>query len=108
MKKTLQPPPPPPPPPPPTQTQCQQYLSCYQPDFDETLKVRSREHLEQIPTVTETHVRATFVLATFVHIMNILVVTAPILTKFYRYVPGTIFNRFQPSREHLSRRNMSW
>ena len=40
-----------PPPPPPTQTQCQQYLSCYWPDFDQTLKVGSWEHLEQIPTV---------------------------------------------------------
>ena len=39
---------PPPPPPPPTQTQCQQYLSCYWPDLDETLKVGSWEHLEHI------------------------------------------------------------
>ena len=29
---------PPPPPPPTRETQCQQYLSCYWPDFDETLK----------------------------------------------------------------------
>ena len=29
----------------------QQYLSCYWPDFDETLKVGSWEHLEQIPIV---------------------------------------------------------
>ena len=36
--------------PPPTQTQYQQYLSCYWPDFDETLKVGSWEHLEQIQT----------------------------------------------------------
>ena len=27
----------------PTQTQCQQYLSCYWPDFDQTLKVESWE-----------------------------------------------------------------
>ena len=33
---------------PPTQTQCQQYLSCYWPDFDETLNIGSWEHLEQI------------------------------------------------------------
>ena len=30
----------------------QEYLSSYWPDFDETLKVGSWEHLEQIPTVT--------------------------------------------------------
>ena len=34
-----------------TQTQCQQYLSCYSTNFDETLNVGSWEHLEQIPTV---------------------------------------------------------
>ena len=33
-------------------TQCQQYLSCYLPDFDQTLKVGSWEHLEQALTVT--------------------------------------------------------
>jgi len=31
-----------------TQTLCLQYLSCYWPDFDETLNVGSWEHLEQI------------------------------------------------------------
>ena len=72
----------PPPPPPPTQTQSQQYLSCYRPDFDQTLKVGSWEPLEQIPTDTVTFVQATFVLATFVHIRNISTVTDPILTKF--------------------------
>ena len=36
----------------PTQTQYQQYFSSYWPDFDETLKVGSLGHLEQIPTVT--------------------------------------------------------
>ena len=35
----------------------QEYLSCYWPDFDETLKVGSWEHLEQIPTVTVTFSR---------------------------------------------------
>ena len=55
-----------------TETQCQQYLSYYRPDFDETLQVGSCEHLEQIPTVTVTFVlaifvQATFVLVTFVH-----------------------------------------
>ena len=38
-------------PPPPPQTQFWQYLSCYWPDFDETLKVDSWEHLEQISTI---------------------------------------------------------
>ena len=37
----------PPPHPTTTQTQCQQYLSCYLHDFDETLNVGSCEHLEQ-------------------------------------------------------------
>ena len=41
-----------------TETQCQQYLSCYWLDFDETLKVGSWEHLEQIPTVIVTSVQA--------------------------------------------------
>ena len=34
----------------------QEYLSCYWPDFDETLNVGSWEHLEWIPTVTLTFV----------------------------------------------------
>ena len=70
------------PPHPTTETQCQQYLSCYWPDFAETLKVGSCEHLEQIPTVRVTFVHATFVLATFVHIRNISAVTDLILMKF--------------------------
>ena len=74
----------PPTPPHPTETQCQQYLSCYWPDVDETLKVGSCEHLEQIPTVRVTFVHATFVLATYVHIRNISAVTDPILMKLYR------------------------
>ena len=70
----------------PTQTQCQQYISCYLPDFYETLKVGSLEHLGQIPTVTVTFVKAifvqaTFVLLTFVHIRNISAVTDTIWTK---------------------------
>ena len=54
-----------------TETQCQQYLSCYWPNFDEPLNVGSWEHLEQIPSV----------MATFVHIRNISTVTDPILIK---------------------------
>ena len=64
-----------------TETQCQQYLSCYWPNFYETLKVGSWEHLEQIPTGTGTFVQAKFVLATFVHIRNISAVSDPILMK---------------------------
>ena len=41
------------------------------PDYDETLKIGSLEHLEQIPTVTLTFVQATFVLVTFVHFRKI-------------------------------------
>ena len=40
-----------------TKTQCQQYLSYYWPDFDETLKVDSGEHLEQITSVMVTFFR---------------------------------------------------
>ena len=72
---------PPPPTPPTPQTQCRQYLSCYWPDFDETLKVASLEHLEQIPSIKLTFVQATFVLATIVHIRNISAVTDLILMK---------------------------
>ena len=57
------------------------YLSCYRPDFDETLQVGSWEHLEKIATVTVTFVQATFVLVTFVHIRNISAVTDTIWTK---------------------------
>ena len=59
----------------------QEYVNCYWPDFDETLKVGSREHLEQIPTVTGTFVQVTFVQVTFIHIKNISAVTDPILMK---------------------------
>ena len=68
-------------PPPPPQTQCQQYLSCYWPDFDQTLKVGSWKHVEEIPTVMVIFVQATFVLAMIVHIRNISAVTDTILTK---------------------------
>ena len=43
-------------PPPTTRTQCQQYLSCYLSDFDETLNVGSWEQLEHILTVMVTFV----------------------------------------------------
>ena len=59
----------------------QEYLSWYWPDFDETLKIGSWEHLKQIPTVMVTFVQGTFVLATFVHIRNISAVTDLILMK---------------------------
>ena len=51
------------------------------PDYDETLKIGSWEHLEQIPTVMVTFVEATFVLVTFVHIRNISALTDPIMMK---------------------------
>ena len=31
-----------------TETQCWQYLSCYLPDFDDTLNVGSWEHQQQL------------------------------------------------------------
>ena len=65
----------------PARTQFRQYLSCYWPDFDQTLKKAYWDHLEQIPAVTMTFVMATFDLGIFVHIRNISPVTDPILTK---------------------------
>ena len=59
------------------------YLSCYSPDFDQTVKVDCWDHLEQISTVMVTFVRTTFALATIVHISNISAVTDLILTKLY-------------------------
>ena len=55
----------------------QQYLSSYWPNFDQTLHKGSREHIQQITTVTTTFVQATFVQGTFVHISNISAVTDP-------------------------------
>ena len=79
MKMTVQTPPHPPPP---TQTQSQQYLSCYWPNFDQILKVGSWSHFEQISTVTVTFVQAIFLPATFVLIRNISSVTNLTLTIF--------------------------
>ena len=59
----------------------QEYLTCYWPDFYQTLKVGSWYCLEQISTIAVAFVQATFVPATFVHIRNISAVTYPILTK---------------------------
>ena len=61
----------------------QEYLSCYWPNFDKTLKVASWENLEQIPTIKLTYVHAIFVMVTFVHIRNISAVTDPILMKIW-------------------------
>ena len=47
------------------------HISCYSPDLDQTLNKGSREHTQQITTVTTTFVQATFVLGIFVHISNI-------------------------------------
>ena len=47
----------------------QEYLSCYSPDFNQTLKVGSWDHLDQILAVM-----VTFVQTTFVHISNIAAV----------------------------------
>ena len=58
--------------------QYQKYLSCYEPDFDETLNVGFWDNLEQIPTVTVTIIQATFVLVTFDHIR----ISKLLLTRF--------------------------
>ena len=68
-------------PPPTTQTQSQQYLSCYLTDFDQTLKEGYWDTLEQTPTAIMIFVQATFVLTIFVHIKNISAVTDPIFIK---------------------------
>ena len=60
----------------------QEYLSCYWSDFDQTLKVGSWDHLWQTPAVMVTFVQEIFALAIFVHIRNILAVTAPIWQNF--------------------------
>ena len=59
----------------------QEYLSCYWPDIDETLQVGSWKHLEQIPTIKLTFVKATFVLVISIRIRNISAVTDLILMK---------------------------
>ena len=56
------------------------FKNSYWPNFDETLKVGSWEHLEQIPIVMMTFVKATVVLATLVHIRNISTVIDTIWT----------------------------
>ena len=86
----------------------QEYLSCYLPDFDETLKVASWEHLEQIPTIKLTFLQATFVLVTFVHISNISAGTDLIWMKLWMKLPENIYQipsiklTFVLSRQHLS------
>ena len=61
-------------------------LNSYWPNLDQTLKVGSWDHLEQISTVKMifvTFVQATFVLVAIAHIRNILAVTDPILNQFF-------------------------
>ena len=72
----------------------QEYLSCYWPDFDETLQVDSWAHLDQISTGI-----MTFVLATFVHINNISAVT--------NQLSGTNFSRCWLSRWYLSKQQLT-
>ena len=56
--------------------------------MDETLKVYSQEHLEPIPTVTVTFVKATFVKATFVQVT--FVQATFVLAKFFLATFGYI------------------
>ena len=70
----------------------QEYLGFYWPDFDETLKVASRDPLEQIPSIKLAFVQVTFTLVTFVHIRNILAVTDSILSKLWRKVRKKIID----------------
>ena len=61
--------------------QYHEYLSFNWPNFDHTLKNRL---LGQMPTLSVILVQAKYVLATFVHIINILAVNDSILTKLQR------------------------
>ena len=63
----------------------QQYLSCYWPNFDQTLIKESWEHLQHITTVP-----MTFVLGTFVHISNISAFQA----EHFRLQSCILFERF--------------
>ena len=65
----------------------QEYLSCYWPNFDETLNIGSWKHLQQIPTVMVAFAQATFVQVTFVHIRKISAVTDP-LTRYWPNFKG--------------------
>ena len=58
------------------------YLSCYQPNFYQTLTIGSWEHLKAIPTVT-----VKFVLATFVHIRNISAVNDSLFDQTLEQMP---------------------
>ena len=80
---------------PPLQTQGQQYLSSYRPDFDQALKVGSLDHLEQILIVTVTFDWTTFVLATFVHFRNVSAVTEPDLEQKQKYLTK-FWSKFLP------------
>ena len=69
----------------------QEYISSNWPDFDETLKIGSWKHLEQISTVMVTFVQeifcqATFVLVTFVHAG----VSQLLLTQFWPNFKGKV------------------
>ena len=55
-------------------------------DFDQTLKIGSRDYLLLMPFVMMTIVRAAFVLATFVYIREISAVTYQILTKLFTHI----------------------
>ena len=66
------------------------YLSCYWPDFDQTLNVGTWEPLEQIPTVTVTFVNATFVLVTYISISGI---SQMLLARFWPNFKGRFLGR---------------
>ena len=58
-------------------------ISAASDPIDETLKVASWEHLEQILTIKLTFFQATFVMVIFVHIRNISALTGPIFIKLF-------------------------
>ena len=69
----------------------QEYLSCYWPDFYETLKVASWEHLEKILTVMVIFVQATFAQVTFVHIG----ISQLLLTRFWWNFKGRFLEHLE-------------
>ena len=80
----------------------QEYLSCYWPDVDQTLKVGSRNHLQQMPTVMVLFIYSTFVLVTLVPFRNISAVTNSDLIKLLRKITKKYFDVLFLEPDHFT------
>ena len=69
----------------------QEYLSCYWPDFDQTLKVSFWEYVKQIPTVNSDNCPGNICPGDFVHIRNISAVTDQILAQTSKVGEASLF-----------------